>query len=117
MGDRFTDHRGFIEDILPGPIDCVTHIVTNKGAVRGNHIHAHTFQWVYVIRGRLLVVSRAAGVERRNTYGPGDLACDRPGEAHAWKAVQDTEVLVFTRGPRSGEGYESDTERLAVPLL
>jgi hypothetical protein len=25
--------------------------------------------------------------------------------------------LVFTRGPRSGEGYEDDTYRLEEPLL
>lgn len=117
MADRFEDARGIIRDILTSPIDCVTHIITNQGAVRGNHIHHHTIQWVYVIRGRLLVVTQTASGRHQHTYGPGELACDPPGVAHAWKALKPTEVLVFTKGPRSGEGYETDTERLAVPLL
>lgn len=45
-------------------------------------------------------------------YGPGDMACEEPGVPHAWKALEDTTVLVFSRGPRSGEAYESDTIRL-----
>jgi hypothetical protein len=40
-----------------------------------------------------------------------------PGVPHAWKALEDTDCLVFTRGPRSGEDYESDTYRLEEPLL
>jgi hypothetical protein len=41
----------------------------------------------------------------------------KPGMPHAWKALEDTVCLVFTKGPRSGEGYESDTYRLDDPLL
>jgi hypothetical protein len=39
------------------------------------------------------------------------------GGPHAWKALEDTVCLVFTKGPRSGDQYESDTERLEKPLL
>ena len=119
MADRFEDERGVIEDILPGPIDQVTEIFTRKDAVRGNHVHYRTTQWTYIVSGRLYVVhvaddwNAAVGTD----YGPGELVTDAPGVAHAWKALEDTTVLVFTRGPRSGEGYESDTTRLRVPLL
>jgi dTDP-4-dehydrorhamnose 3,5-epimerase-like enzyme len=119
MADMFTDERGTIEDILAGPVDCVTRIFTRKGAVRGNHVHAKTTQWTYVISGSLYVAFVADDWTKplAATHGPGSLMCDQPGVAHAWRALADTEVLVFTRGPRSGEGYESDTIRLAVPLL
>ena len=117
MADRFEDARGVIQDILPGPIDGVTHIFTKAGAVRGNHVHRETTQWAYVLSGRLLAVTETGGFVHRDEYGPGELACDEPGVPHAWKALEDTEVLVFTRGPRTGEGYESDTERLRTPLL
>jgi quercetin dioxygenase-like cupin family protein len=50
-------------------------------------------------------------------HGPGELVIEPAGIPHAWKALQDTLVLVFTRGPRSGEAYESDTVRLPVPLI
>jgi quercetin dioxygenase-like cupin family protein len=116
MSDRFEDERGVIQDLF-GPVDGVTEIFTKAGAVRGNHTHNETTQWAYVVSGRLLVVSEKDGFRHRREYGPGDIAVDPPGIPHAWKAVTDTTVLVFTKGPRSGEAYESDTQRLKVPLL
>jgi quercetin dioxygenase-like cupin family protein len=116
MPDRFEDERGVIQDLL-GPIDAVTHIFTRKDAVRGNHIHHATTQWTWVLSGRLLIVTEANGFRLRHEYGPGEMAEELPGIPHAWRALEDTSVLVFTRGPRSGEAYESDTQRLKVPLL
>jgi quercetin dioxygenase-like cupin family protein len=115
--DRFEDHRGLIRDLLTGPIDAITQIDTVAGAVRGNHVHRKTIQWTYVVSGRLRVVTEFGGVRTEDDYGPGSLIVDAPGVAHAWQAIGDCRVLVFTRGPRSGADYESDTERLAVPLL
>jgi hypothetical protein len=40
-----------------------------------------------------------------------------PVEHHAVLALEDTDMLVFTRGPRSGENFESDTYRLSEPLI
>ena len=105
-----------IQDLLSGPLDGVTQIYTRQGAVRGNHVHHHTVQWTYVCWGALLVATRP-DVVHTTEYGPGSLVEELPGIPHAWKALQDTLVLVFTRGPRSGEAYESDTERLEVPIL
>lgn len=111
----FEDERGTIEDLLAGPIDSVTEIFTKAGAVRGNHIHAETIQWTYVIDGKLLTARRIPGeaVIRECEYGPGELVLEVAGVPHAWKALEDTKALVFTRGPRSGADYESDTQRLA----
>ena len=39
------------------------------------------------------------------------------GVIHAWLRAQDTDVLVFTKGPRSGAAYESDTFKLPGALL
>jgi quercetin dioxygenase-like cupin family protein len=116
MPDRFEDERGVIQDIF-GPVDAVTRITTKAGAVRGNHVHAQTIQWALVLTGQLLVVTGLGDLRREKVYGPGQISCERPGVPHAWKALEDTEVLVFTRGPRSGEAYESDTQRLETPLL
>lgn len=108
MAKSFSDDRGTIEDILDGPVDCVTRIFTRQGAVRGNHIHRETTQWTYVVSGCLVAASPAG----RTAYLPGSLFEEPPGVPHAWHAEEDTVVLVLTRGPRSGEGYESDTIRL-----
>jgi quercetin dioxygenase-like cupin family protein len=112
---RFEDERGVIQDLL-GPVDSVTHIETRKGAIRGNHVHRNTDQWTYVVSGRLLSV-RWAGRTVEREVGPGQMIAEYRGTAHAWRALEDTACLVFTKGPRSGEGYESDTERLDTPLL
>ncbi len=112
MADRFEDHRGVIQDLL-GPVDAVTEIRSVQGAVRGNHVHYQTTQWTYIVSGRLRIVTRdPAGIEADLVYEPGQVACELPGVAHAWEALEDTVCLVFTRGPRSGEDYESDTYRL-----
>jgi dTDP-4-dehydrorhamnose 3,5-epimerase-like enzyme len=118
MADRFEDERGVIQDLL-GPVDAVTEIFTRKGAVRGNHVHERTTQWTYIVSGKLRIVSSYPpdGFIDDHEHGPGQLYEDVPGVAHAWQALEDTTVLVFTKGPRSGEAYESDTRRLEVPLL
>ena len=117
MADSFRDERGLIEDLLITPLDGVTRITSVKGAIRGNHIHHHTVQWTYVVSGRLLVVTEDGGFRRRREYAPGEIAEELPGIPHAWQALEDTTVLVFTKGPRSGDAYESDTQRLMVPLI
>ena len=116
MASRFEDERGVIQDLL-AHVDAVTEIFTRKGAVRGNHIHHKTIQWTYVTVGRLLVATEEDAGVRQQEYGPGSLIPELPRIPHAWRALEDTTVLVFTRGPRSGEAYETDTERLEIPLL
>ncbi len=116
MVDRFEDERGVIQDLL-GPVDAVTEIFTRAGAVRGNHVHLKTVQYTYVVHGLLLVAwTEDDGVHTREAR-PCELVTEAAGIPHAWKALADCCVLVFTRGPRSGGAYESDTQRLAVPLL
>lgn len=127
MADRFEDRRGIIQDLPLQPllnmfgstiIDGVTHIFTRAGAVRGNHIHKRTTQWTYILSGRMLVAGKHVAVDGVPVeFGAGTMLCEPAGIAHAWRALEDTTVLVFTRGPRTGEDYETDTERLDVPLL
>jgi quercetin dioxygenase-like cupin family protein len=112
MSDRYEDARGVIQDWF-GPLDSVTHITTVKGAVRGNHVHLNTTQWTFVLSGRLLMANGLDECE----VGPLETVTHRPGEPHAWRALEDTDCLVFTKGPRAGEQYESDTYRLDEPLL
>lgn len=108
---RFEDERGVIQDLL-GKTDSVTQIFTKKGHVRGNHTHHETTQWTYVVSGTLLALS-APDVVHETVVGPGEMIEEKLGIPHAWQALTDCTVLVFTQGPRSGASYESDTERLA----
>lgn len=114
---RFEDHRGVIQDLL-GANDGVTEIFTRKGEIRGNHVHEHTVQYTYVVHGRLLAARQEdAGVLHRKIVKPYEMIEEKAGIPHAWQALEDTTVLVFTIGPRSGANYESDTRRLEVPIL
>lgn len=107
------DERGTITDLVTEQFDSATVIYTAPGAVRGNHYHRETFQWTYVMEGELMVATRDLGqMLRRDKLRQGELMLSPLMEAHAWKALEPTAVLVLTRGPRSGKDYESDTIRL-----
>jgi dTDP-4-dehydrorhamnose 3,5-epimerase-like enzyme len=114
----FEDERGTIKDILPNEtIDSITVIESKSGAVRGNHFHKDTIQWVYVASGRLQSLTQKEGepvVDQ--ALGRGDLLKTDPMEKHSITVLEDAEFYVFTRGPRSGKSYEEDTYRLDTPL-
>jgi quercetin dioxygenase-like cupin family protein len=114
----FEDERGAITDILrQESIDYVTVITSKKGALRGNHVHKETVQYVYVMEGKLKALSQMSGEPVSTAVlGKGDLIVNVPHESHAFEALEDTTFLVFTRGPRGGENYEDDTFRLKIPL-
>jgi len=114
----FEDERGAITDILrQEPIDYVTVITSKKGALRGNHVHKETVQYVYVMDGRLKALSQMPGEPVRTAVlSKGDLIVNMPQEGHAFEALEDTTFLVLTRGPRGGENYEDDTFRLETSL-
>ena len=115
----FADERGVIVDLIENEsINAVTLITIKQGAVRGNHYHEKTWQWNYVVRGRMKLVTQMPGEAlNEKILEPGQLALTDPYERHALVGVEDCEVLVFTKGPRGGKEYESDTFRLEVPLV
>jgi quercetin dioxygenase-like cupin family protein len=113
---RHEDSRGVIQDLL-GPVDAVTEIRTLAGACRGNHYHRRSTQWAYVVSGEMLFASVQDDGLHEEVHGPGDLVCEPPGQHHAWRAISDCTVLVFARGPRAANAYESDVVRLEVPIL
>jgi quercetin dioxygenase-like cupin family protein len=115
----FKDKRGKIIDLLEKEnINAITYITFNKGAVRGNHFHKKTVQWGFVMSGKLLIKSKKSGKRvTQMIIKKGDLFVDEKMEAHAIKALQTSEVLFFTKGPRGGKEYESDTFHLKDLLI
>jgi quercetin dioxygenase-like cupin family protein len=111
----YSDSRGDITDLIHGDeINSVTHISFTKNAVRGNHYHKRTIQWNYVISGEVLLVTQMPGGNRiEKKLCKGDFAVSVQHERHALQGLSDvSEVLIFTKGPRSGSNYEEDTFRL-----
>ena len=115
----FSDARGEIIDLIQNEsINAVTVVTFRKGAVRGNHYHKHTTQWNYVMRGAIRMVTQMpGGPAREMVMRPGDLVANGPEERHALQGLEDSALMVFTRGPRGGKEYETDTFRLELPLI
>ena len=117
MGIAFSDERGTIIDILQHtPVDSVTVIASTKGAIRGNHYHQESVQYCYVLSGRIRAFAQLPGqaVEQADLVA-GDLLATPVTERHSLHALEDSVMLVITRGPRGGRNYEDDTIR--VPPL
>ena len=114
----FRDERGEISDLIENEsINAITRITIKKNAVRGNHYHLETWQWNYVVKGSMKLVTYMPGEQRREVVlNAGDLAVTEPKEHHALIGLEECDVLVFTKGPRGGKEYESDTFRLEQPL-
>jgi oxalate decarboxylase/phosphoglucose isomerase-like protein (cupin superfamily) len=114
----FTDARGEIIDLIEHEtINAVTLLTIKKGAVRGNHYHRNTTQWNYIISGVMKLVTQMPDQPIVETLMyPGDLIATVPDERHALVGAEDVVCLVFTKGPRAGSDYESDTFRLETPI-
>ena len=113
------DARGVIIDLLEKKkINAITYITQKKGKIRGNHFHKKTIQWNYLIKGKIKVVTkkRNKGMQEM-ILSRGDLVVTSLNESHAIKAIEYSEYLVFTQGPRGGKEYEKDTFRLPKPLI
>ena len=115
----FEDNRGAIRDILvKEKIDFVTIIFNKKNSVRGNHYHKKTVQYLYVLEGSILVASKFEGKEiEKKVLTEGDLLLNEPFEWHAIKSIEDSKLLILTRGLRGGNDYEEDTFKIDKPIL
>ncbi len=115
----FSDERGKITDMIENEnINAVTLVTVKKGSVRGNHYHKKTIQWNYLISGKLRLVTQVSDKRIIETViGKGVFFEIPPKERHAFVGLEDAQLVVFTRGPRGGKEYESDTFRLEPPLV
>ena len=116
---NFEDDRGTIRDIITHtPIEHITVITSNEGAVRGNHYHKETVQYDYVLSGKMKILSRPenSDVVEAVIAEPGTLIMHERGEAHSLIALEKSVFLSITEGTRGGDDYEKDTYRLDSPL-
>jgi quercetin dioxygenase-like cupin family protein len=115
----FSDERGQIIDLIENEmINSVTIVTFRKGAIRGNHYHSETSQWNYLLSGKIKLLSQISGEEIVETImEKGDFVVTMPKERHVLIGLEDSELLVLTKGPRAGNQYETDTFRLDEPLF
>lgn len=114
----FKDSRGVIIDLITNSkITSVTFITHKKNQIRGNHFHKKTTQWNYILKGKVKVFSKIENKKKSYILKKGEISITKPNEKHAIKAIENSEYLVFTEGPRSGKNYEKDTYRLKKKLV
>ena len=112
------DNRGIIADLIENEkINAITYITFLKNKVRGNHYHKKTIQWNFVVSGKVIFISKINGKLKKIIGKKNDLVKIDTREHHAIKALNYSEILVFTKGPRGGKEYESDTFRLKKDLI
>lgn len=112
--EKHKDKRGVIEDLYVGKDFSVTRITFKKGAIRGNHYHKKTVQYDIVVDGKLEVY-RNAGFDCNLTES--EAAFHGEFEAHAYKALKDSEMISICIGKRIGKNYSKDTYKLETPLV
>lgn len=116
---NFTDERGTITDLMVTPEYSVTHITFKKGAVRGNHWHNDTKQIDVLLKGKLFARKAILNPKEYETgiaeatIEAGTEIVHWPTEKHAYKALEDSEMISICFGVRKGEDYEKDTFRLS----
>lgn len=111
------DKRGMIKDLLVGKDFSVTHITFKKGAIRGNHLHKKTTQIDLVLNGKLnLVANLGSGCE--NIFlGREEKVIIGKKVSHAYKALEDSEMVSICFGKRIGDNYSKDTYALQEKLI
>jgi len=116
---NFSDHRGTIVDMLEKVnINAVTLITSKKNSIRGNHFHKKTWQWNYILDGKVRLICQKFGGKKRITIlKKGDFILLGPNEKHAFYGLSKYSMFVFTKGPRGGKEYENDTFRLHKNLI
>ncbi len=116
---NFKDKRGVIIDLIEKTeINAVTYISQKKNSIRGNHYHKKTIQWNYLLSGKVILITQKKNKKiMKKIMKKGDLILTEKNEKHAIKALKNSEMLVFTKGPRGGKEYESDTFKLSKKLI
>lgn len=126
--ERYDDSRGwtvnpFRSANICGMAPANVHIVVSKpGAIRGNHIHPRTREWLTVIDGRVRMCwtesaedGRRARPRSAMVTGPVLIEIG-PGIVHSIENCSDRDVylLAFNDGPEGAVQTISSTELLGV---
>jgi quercetin dioxygenase-like cupin family protein len=110
MLETHKDNRGMIKDLLVGKDFSVTYITFKKGAVRGNHVHKETEQLDIILKGTLITESNEDFIAR-------EARLLQKNVPHAYKALEDSEMISICFGKRIGKNYSKDTYALQEPLI
>lgn len=116
----FKDNRGFILDIFyKENFNHSALIFSKKNSIRANHYHKKTTQISFILKGSCIYLTRKnkSNIKKKIKLKKFDYLITKPNEIHAYKFLEDTEMIVFSKGLRGGKDYEKDTYRVLNPLI
>ena len=117
---NFKDKRGYILDIsYKEDFNHSTLISSNKNSVRANHYHKKTTQISFILNGSCFYFSKKLNQKKTKKIKlkKFDYLITRANEIHAYKFLEKTEMIVFSKGLRGGKDYEKDTFRVQKKLI
>lgn len=112
--ERDADARGQILSIVDEPIQNVSIISCNAGAIRSNHWHKTDFHFMYVLEGQIDYFFKALDSDEVEylKVEVGDNIFTPDHEIHATYFPVNTKLIVSSKFPRDQETYERDTVRV-----
>lgn len=97
--DKHEDHRGWVREIYSGELGAKLqniHMGTMEpGAVRGNHRHDKSREWITFLHGPVKVYLREESDKENFILEPGKTIRFEPGEAHAFENCSEN-TIYFT---------------------
>jgi oxalate decarboxylase/phosphoglucose isomerase-like protein (cupin superfamily) len=110
---RDADERGEILSIVDEPVQNVSIITCNPGALRSNHYHHNDFHFMYVLEGEIDYFFKDVdtGEIQYLKVRTGDNIFTPDNELHATYFPVKTRLIVSSKFPRDQETYEKDTVR------
>ena len=114
---RDADVRGEILSIVDEPVQNVSIITCNTGAIRSNHYHHTDFHFMYVLEGEIDYFFKDLNSDEVHylKVRTGDNIFTPDNELHATYFPVKTRLIVSSKFPRDQETYEKDTVR--VPFV
>ena len=113
----FEDERGKIFDIVDGiQFAHVGIVTTNPGSIRGSHFHKKSEQLNYILKGKFRYLtkdlSKKGSKVKEIILEEGDMINDPALQWHCSEALEESELLFFTKKARKEGGYEDDVFRV-----
>jgi mannose-6-phosphate isomerase-like protein (cupin superfamily) len=116
LGERFTDERGYIQNVLEQPCGGVSIIVSYAGTSRSHHHHLRDAHWLLVLEGEMTYVERPTGSgdePQRRTVRQGEMVFTDAMIDHSTYFPVDTKLLSMSRFERTHASHEQDVVRVA----
>mgnify|MGYP001566031697 FL=1 len=114
--NRYTDERGYIQEVSEGDYKAIQMIWSRKGAVRSNHYHKTGGHLLYVVSGSMRYLERRVGdtATAERTVSAGESVFTGPMIEHATEFLEDTLLVCAATVNRADGAYADDLVKVKL---